>query len=126
MTWFLILIAVVVLIVWAARRKTPDPLPRSQPLGAAAPPMPRVVALSPLAKPAPSNVLQPLSPIPLTIEGASPEAVASLRRILEDERSYGRDRQERLLEWLLTTNARVKEIDAFLAEWGPKFALAVK
>jgi len=72
------------------------------------------------------SVLQPFSPIPLTLVDVAPEAIALLRNILDDERTYGRDRQERILEWLLTTNGRVKEIDSFITEWGVKFTATVK
>ena len=76
-------------------------------------------------EPTPDNLLQPFSPIPLTVDGASAEAIMSLRAILADN-AYDRGRPDQVLAWLLTTNARVKEIDAFLGEWGPKFTTAVK
>lgn len=125
MTWFLLLLGVGILaliIVHVVKRLTEtDPVHVDPP----APLPPPSAVLRPEVVQTPTNVLQPFSPIPLTIDGASPEAIASLRRILADERSYGRDRQERILGWLLTTNARIREIDAFIADWGQIFATAV-
>jgi hypothetical protein len=132
MTWLVLLIALVALAIIAIslsnRRQSGSAatdLPAESP---ALTPPPSPVAVS---SPRPGlrehgHMLQPFSPIPLTLEDASPGAVATLRDILVDDRGYGRERQERILEWLLTTNARVKEIDSFIAEWGPKYRSVVQ
>lgn len=125
MAW-LVVIAIVVVAIWLLRRSG---RPSKE---AYVPPQVAVQARVEVATPkrevtlAVGNQLQPFSPIPLTIEGTSSAAVADLRRLLDDDQSNSRDRHEKILSWLLTTNARVREIDAFIAEWGPKFEARVR
>src|SRR5262245_984534 len=125
MAALLFLVVVVIgLILWARsqgsasrRGVASSPIPVSETVAQRA----TSQAAIPPPPPAPPNVLQPFSPIPLTVEGASPEAIQGLRAILNDDKTYGRARRDRVLEWLLTTNARVIEIDQFIADWGGQF-----
>jgi hypothetical protein len=120
-------VGILVALIWqAVKRLRGDGSSRSLQLDPPASVLPPIPPVSPRVEQVPANVFQPFSPIPLTIEGASHDAKASLRKIFEDERIYAGDRRERLLAWLLTTNVHIQEIDAFIAEWGPKFTATVK
>ena len=130
MIW-LLLIAVVAFLVYAmiqsGRKQQPDETSPEVVLRVSVETVPSpTAAATPALQPVSGNILQPYSPIRLTVVGASPDQIGALRTILADQRTYRRDRQERILGWFLTTNARIKEIDTFIAEWGPKYRAAVK